>query len=56
MTHAVITLRAVFSPLVSVYVCSRLTKTDMELEVLHYINRISSEAHKMVRIEYVHGI
>ena len=30
-------------------VCSRLTKTDMELEVLRYTNRISSEAHKMVR-------
>lgn len=28
---------------------SRLTKTDMELEVLRYTNRISSEAHKMVR-------
>uniref|UniRef100_A0A3Q3X0R3 Peptidase M24 domain-containing protein n=1 Tax=Mola mola TaxID=94237 RepID=A0A3Q3X0R3_MOLML len=26
----------------------RLTKTDMELEVLRYTNRISSEAHKMV--------
>uniref|UniRef100_A0A665VNX2 Xaa-Pro dipeptidase n=1 Tax=Echeneis naucrates TaxID=173247 RepID=A0A665VNX2_ECHNA len=29
-------------------VCSRLIKTDMELEVLRYTNRISSEAHKMV--------
>lgn len=28
---------------------SRLAKTDMELEVLRYTNRISSEAHKMVR-------
>uniref|UniRef100_A0A672ZIV2 Xaa-Pro dipeptidase n=1 Tax=Sphaeramia orbicularis TaxID=375764 RepID=A0A672ZIV2_9TELE len=27
---------------------SRLLKTDMELEVLRYTNRISSEAHKMV--------
>uniref|UniRef100_A0A3Q3DZR6 Xaa-Pro dipeptidase n=1 Tax=Labrus bergylta TaxID=56723 RepID=A0A3Q3DZR6_9LABR len=26
----------------------RLTKTDMELEVLRYTNRISSEAHKMI--------
>lgn len=26
----------------------RLIKTDMELEVLRYTNRISSEAHKMV--------
>lgn len=37
------------SLLVSVRVCSRLLKTDMELEVLRYTNRISSEAHKMVR-------
>uniref|UniRef100_A0A7N6AZZ6 Xaa-Pro dipeptidase n=1 Tax=Anabas testudineus TaxID=64144 RepID=A0A7N6AZZ6_ANATE len=29
-------------------VCSRLIKTDMELEVLRYTNRISSEAHKVV--------
>lgn len=29
--------------------CSRLIKTDMELEVLRYTNRVSSEAHKMVR-------
>uniref|UniRef100_A0A8C2WA98 Xaa-Pro dipeptidase n=1 Tax=Cyclopterus lumpus TaxID=8103 RepID=A0A8C2WA98_CYCLU len=28
----------------------RLVKTDMELEVLRYTNRISSEAHKMVRL------
>lgn len=27
---------------------SRLTKTDMELEVLRYTNRVSSDAHKMV--------
>uniref|UniRef100_A0A7N9B1D1 Xaa-Pro dipeptidase n=1 Tax=Mastacembelus armatus TaxID=205130 RepID=A0A7N9B1D1_9TELE len=33
---------------VPVCVCSRLIKTDMELEVLRYTNRISSEAHKMV--------
>ncbi|XP_031137484.1 xaa-Pro dipeptidase-like [Sander lucioperca] len=26
----------------------RLIKTDMELEVLRYTNRISSEAHKMI--------
>uniref|UniRef100_A0A3P9ML54 Xaa-Pro dipeptidase n=1 Tax=Oryzias latipes TaxID=8090 RepID=A0A3P9ML54_ORYLA len=32
-----------------VCVRSRLLKTDMELEVLRYTNRISSEAHKMVR-------
>ncbi len=30
-------------------VCSRLLKTDMELEVLRYTNRISSEAHKEVK-------
>uniref|UniRef100_A0A3P9BCR8 Xaa-Pro dipeptidase n=1 Tax=Maylandia zebra TaxID=106582 RepID=A0A3P9BCR8_9CICH len=29
-------------------VCSRVVKTDMELEVLRYTNRVSSEAHKMV--------
>uniref|UniRef100_A0A8C6PV97 Xaa-Pro dipeptidase n=1 Tax=Nothobranchius furzeri TaxID=105023 RepID=A0A8C6PV97_NOTFU len=29
-------------------VCSRVTKTDMELEVLRYTNRVSSEAHKMI--------
>ena len=34
---------------VSVCFCSRLIKNDMELEVLRYTNRISSEAHKMVR-------
>lgn len=28
--------------------CSRLIKTDMELEVLRYTNRASSEGHKMV--------
>lgn len=28
---------------------SRLLKTDMELEVLRYTNRISSEAHKEVK-------
>lgn len=32
-----------FSPL-----CSRVFKTDMELEVLRYTNRISSEAHREV--------
>uniref|UniRef100_A0A3P8VQQ7 Xaa-Pro dipeptidase n=1 Tax=Cynoglossus semilaevis TaxID=244447 RepID=A0A3P8VQQ7_CYNSE len=32
----------------SVRPCSRLLKTDMELEVLRYTNRISSEAHKVV--------
>ncbi|KAF3832306.1 hypothetical protein F7725_025971, partial [Dissostichus mawsoni] len=31
-----------------VSVLSRLTKTDMELEVLRYTNKISSEAHKMI--------
>uniref|UniRef100_A0AAQ4QQB8 Xaa-Pro dipeptidase n=1 Tax=Gasterosteus aculeatus aculeatus TaxID=481459 RepID=A0AAQ4QQB8_GASAC len=34
--------------LVALLVCSRLTKTDMELEVLRYTNRVSSEAHKMI--------
>uniref|UniRef100_A0A3B4TVE3 Xaa-Pro dipeptidase n=1 Tax=Seriola dumerili TaxID=41447 RepID=A0A3B4TVE3_SERDU len=34
--------------LLVVCVCSRLIKTDMELEVLRYTNRISSEAHKMI--------
>uniref|UniRef100_A0A3Q3CC84 Xaa-Pro dipeptidase n=1 Tax=Haplochromis burtoni TaxID=8153 RepID=A0A3Q3CC84_HAPBU len=29
-------------------VCSRVVKTDMELEVLRYTNRVSSEAHKMI--------
>lgn len=28
--------------------CSRVFKTDMELEVLRYTNRISSEAHREV--------
>lgn len=28
---------------------SRVIKTDMELEVLRYANRISSDAHKEVR-------
>uniref|UniRef100_A0AAQ5ZFF0 Xaa-Pro dipeptidase n=1 Tax=Amphiprion ocellaris TaxID=80972 RepID=A0AAQ5ZFF0_AMPOC len=37
-----------YSLLVAVCVCSRLIKTDMELEVLRYTNRVSSEAHKMV--------
>uniref|UniRef100_A0A3Q3WT95 Xaa-Pro dipeptidase n=1 Tax=Mola mola TaxID=94237 RepID=A0A3Q3WT95_MOLML len=32
----------------SVCVFSRLIKTNMELEVLRYTNRISSEAHKMI--------
>uniref|UniRef100_A0A3Q2ZE60 Xaa-Pro dipeptidase n=1 Tax=Kryptolebias marmoratus TaxID=37003 RepID=A0A3Q2ZE60_KRYMA len=31
-----------------VCVCSRVVKTDMELEVLRYTNRISSDAHKML--------
>lgn len=30
------------------FVCSRVVKSDMELEVLRYTNRISSDAHKMV--------
>uniref|UniRef100_A0A3B4XX49 Xaa-Pro dipeptidase n=1 Tax=Seriola lalandi dorsalis TaxID=1841481 RepID=A0A3B4XX49_SERLL len=38
--------------LLVVCVCSRLIKTDMELEVLRYTNRISSEAHKMVRSSF----
>uniref|UniRef100_A0A3P9IAG1 Xaa-Pro dipeptidase n=1 Tax=Oryzias latipes TaxID=8090 RepID=A0A3P9IAG1_ORYLA len=38
-------LHSFFSP---VCVRSRLLKTDMELEVLRYTNRISSEAHKMI--------
>uniref|UniRef100_A0A4W6EK41 Xaa-Pro dipeptidase n=1 Tax=Lates calcarifer TaxID=8187 RepID=A0A4W6EK41_LATCA len=33
----------------------RLIKTDMELEVLRYTNRISSEAHKMVMKHVKHG-
>lgn len=41
--------RAGLSLLVPVCVCSRLIKTDMELEVLRYTNKISSEAHKMVK-------
>ncbi len=40
---------AVLSLGVDVCFYSRLIKTDMELEVLRYTNRISSEAHKMVR-------
>uniref|UniRef100_A0A3B5AWX6 Xaa-Pro dipeptidase n=1 Tax=Stegastes partitus TaxID=144197 RepID=A0A3B5AWX6_9TELE len=41
--------RAANSPLAAVCICSRLIKTKMELEVLRYTNRISSEAYKMVR-------
>uniref|UniRef100_A0A3Q1FS86 Xaa-Pro dipeptidase n=1 Tax=Acanthochromis polyacanthus TaxID=80966 RepID=A0A3Q1FS86_9TELE len=40
--------RAGYSLLAAVCVCSRLIKTDMELEVLRYTNRVSSEAHKLV--------
>uniref|UniRef100_A0A3B5BB52 Xaa-Pro dipeptidase n=1 Tax=Stegastes partitus TaxID=144197 RepID=A0A3B5BB52_9TELE len=40
--------RAGYSLLAAVCVCSRLVKTDMELEVLRYTNRISSDAHKMI--------
>lgn len=32
----------------SFFLCSRVFKTDMELEVLRYTNRISSEAHREV--------
>lgn len=32
----------------SLSLCSRVFKTDMELEVLRYTNRISSEAHREV--------
>lgn len=34
--------------LISVLLLSRVIKTDMELEVLRYTNKISSEAHKEV--------
>uniref|UniRef100_A0A8D2ZYE6 Xaa-Pro dipeptidase n=1 Tax=Scophthalmus maximus TaxID=52904 RepID=A0A8D2ZYE6_SCOMX len=39
---------ASFEGIILVSVCSRLIKTDMELEVLRYTNRVSSEAHKMI--------
>lgn len=45
--------RAGLSPQFPVCVCSRLIKTDMELEVLRYTNRISSEAHKMVKSFFI---
>ena len=31
-----------------VCVCSRVIKTDLEMEVMRYANRISSDAHKEV--------
>lgn len=40
-----------FSPL-----CSRVFKTDMELEVLRYTNKISSEAHREVSWALARGI
>ena len=38
----------VFNVYMNVLYCSRVIKTKQELEVLRYVNRISSEAHKKV--------
>ena len=49
VTYAVNTVHGILAYL---YHCSRVIKTPYEVEVIKYVNKISSMAHKEVRLWY----